>query len=155
MPAEAILPLDRAVTMAHEVGLEDNHSEGALALARFRAGEVVYPDPERWATFAGPAALWIGLFWREHGEDDRAVTAALTAWRDAHNPGEPYVHRWLADQASALLADLSQTPPQMPAYDPAAHPPLPWEADVDAFIAELDAENAARDAKKEDDPEEP
>jgi hypothetical protein len=43
----------------------------------------------------------------------------------------------------------------MPAYDPAAHPPLPWEADVDAFIAELDAENAARDAKKEDDPEEP
>jgi hypothetical protein len=41
---------------------------------------------------------------------------------------------------------MGVTPPDVPTYDPAAHPPFPWEADVRALIEKKKAERAA-DAK--------
>jgi hypothetical protein len=145
-PDAAITPLQTAIAMAGDVGQEDPIAEAALALARLRCGDKeLQPDPERWETFERTAALYIAWFWHEHGEPERAIAAALRAFRDAHDPGEPYVYRWEADRARALLLELGETPPEIPPYDPAADPPFPWEAEVQALIAKLEAEAAESD----------
>lgn len=145
----AIAPLQTAIAMARDVGREDLIAEAALALARLRSGETdLQPDPTRWDTFGGDAALYIARFWQHRGEQDRALAAAMHAFRDAHEPGEPYVWRWLADNARALLAELGELPPDIPPYDPAADASYPWEDEVRALIDKLEARNAASDAKK-------
>ncbi|GAA0308924.1 hypothetical protein GCM10009087_18690 [Sphingomonas oligophenolica] len=146
-PLPAITHLQTAISMARDVGRKDLIAEAALALARLRCqDEDLQIEPERWNRFGGTAALYIAWFWQECGERERAITAASRAFRDAHDPGEPYVYRWDADRARALLLELGATPEEIPPYDPAADLPFPWEADVRALIAKLDAGNAAKEA---------
>ena len=147
-PHPAIVSLQSAIALARDVSREDSVAEAALALARLRHGEKnLEPDPVRWDTFSRTAALYIAWFWQERGERDRALASATRAFRNAHDPGEPYVYRWEADNARALLNELNEPPPEIPPYDPAAFLHYSWEAEVRALIAEVEAENAEEAAE--------
>lgn len=47
-------------------------------------------------------------------------------------------------KSTELLRELNVPIPDLPPYDPAKDPPFPWEAEVEAVIARLRAEKAAK-----------
>jgi tetratricopeptide (TPR) repeat protein len=140
--ASAADSLADAVRMARETGSVDVGAETRLALARHHLGQL--PDPreeaEHLAALRDPARLPLAELWRALGDTARATEHALAAYRWAWADGEPYVHRFDLDRATALLTELGAEIPDLPAYDPAADPPLPFEARVEAAIERLRAE---------------
>ena len=139
--------LAEAVRMARE-GIEDDaEAEALLALARLRAAEPIdaRAEAERLDGSGGAAALAVAELWRELGEGERAAAAALRAHRWAAADGDPYLFRHELDRARALLTALGAPLPAVPRYDPGSSTPYPWEADVKALIARLDAERAEAD----------
>ena len=51
----------------------------------------------------------------------------------------PYVSWWDLQRCRAVLEALGEPGPQLPPFDPSKATPLPFEAEVRAFIAELKA----------------
>ena len=96
------------------------------------------------AALRDPADLPLAEFWQALGDTPRATDHALATYRWAWADGEPYVHRYELDHATELLKALGAEIPTLPAYDPAADPPLPFEAQVEAAIERLRAEKNAR-----------
>ncbi len=144
--------LTRAVTMAREVGLGDETAEAALALTRLRCGQGTnaHEEAARLDGCSGSASLYLSELWRELGEGERAIQAALRAHAWAVQDGEPYVYRWELNWARRLLAELGQPLPEVPVCDPAMHKPFDWEKDVRILIRELRQEKAAarKDAER-------
>jgi hypothetical protein len=140
--ASAADSLADAVRMARETGSIDADAETRLALARHHLGQL--PDPreeaERLAALRDRADLPLAELWQALGDTARATHHALAAYRWAWADGEPYVHRYELDRAAELLTALGAEIPSLPAYDPAADPPLPFEAQVEAAIERLRAE---------------
>ncbi|MEM7427384.1 MAG: DUF4062 domain-containing protein [Pseudomonadota bacterium] len=151
----AIDRLSAALRLYREFGEEDTEGEALLTLAQLRAGQPldVREVAERldgWTE--GKALLTVAEIWRELGEPERAVAAALRAHKSASGSGEPYVDRYYLDRADALLRELGETPPEVPQHDPANDEVFEWEDDVRALIdktrkerEELEREQAERD----------
>lgn len=76
------------------------------------------------------------------GDHAAARQRALIAYKEAWADGEPYVFRWRLERAKAVLAKFGVEPPALPAFDPAKVEPMPYEAEIKAFIAELQAKKA-------------
>jgi hypothetical protein len=138
----AVGTLADVVRMARENGIIDTAAETRLALARYLHGELPTPrvEADRLAALRSPAHSPLAELWQTLGDTARATHHALAAYRWAWADGEPYVHRYELDQAAALLAELGADIPTLPAYDPAADPALPFEAQVEAAIERLRAE---------------
>jgi hypothetical protein len=145
--ARAAQSLREALRMAHEVGLTDAPSETWLALARFRLGQL--PDARQDATrlceVRRPAHLALAELWHAVGDAVEATRHALAAYRWAWADGEPYVHRYELDRAVALLERLGAEIPELPPYDPAKDPRLPWEDEVAEAIEKLRADTKRAD----------
>ncbi|MEM7044186.1 MAG: DUF4062 domain-containing protein [Pseudomonadota bacterium] len=138
---KAVDSLVKAVRMAREVGSEDAGAEACLALARRRAGDTfdAQAEAERLDNKEDKAALAVAELWRELGESDRAIAAALRAHEWAVADGEPYVFRYELNRTRAVLEELGADLPEVPKYDPASDPPFEWEDDVRKLIEELRA----------------
>lgn len=134
--AAAAEELGRAIRMARESGRIDRGAETMLALARFRLGRLDDPpgEAERLAGSRRPNHLALAELWQAIGDADRAAEHALTAYRWAWADGRPHVRAHPMERATALLGELGSDVPDLPDYDPARDPELPWEADVVAAL---------------------
>ena len=136
--ALAVESLQDAIQMAHEAGFPDSDSETMLALARFHLNQLPAGREEalRLSAVRNPAHLPLAELWHALGDTEQAAKHAKTAFRHAWADGEPYVERHKLDRAKALLRQLGEDIPELPAYDPAQHPKEPWEEQIEAEIAE-------------------
>jgi hypothetical protein len=53
-------------------------------------------------------------------------------------------------RAQAVLAACGIPAPEFPPFDPGKVQPIPYEDEIRAYIAELEAENAAKEANEDD-----
>jgi hypothetical protein len=136
--------LHEAVRMAREVRQTDAEAETGLALAKFHLGQLAEPRhaAEQLAKLKNPAHLALAELWLAIGEQEPAIHHALQAYRWAWADGEPYVHRFELNRATALLEKLGEPIPVLPPYDPAKDEKFPWEDEVAAAIEKLRAEEA-------------
>ncbi len=150
--ALAAASFTEAVTMARERRLVDAESETGLALAKFKLGQLTSADArteaERLAQLPRPKHRLLARLWQALGDLDSARRHALQAYTWAWGDGEPYVYRYELNQTTALLHELSVPIPNLPPYDPSQDKPFPWEADVRAVIAKLQAEKLAKQSSK-------
>jgi len=137
--ALAVESLQEAIRMAHEAGFPDFGSETLLALARFHLGQLPAAREEALRLSAGrdPAHLSLAELWHALADTRQAVEHARKAYRYAWGDGEPYVRRNALDRAKALLQQLGEDIPALPAYDPDQDPKGPWDDEITAAIAEL------------------
>jgi hypothetical protein len=102
--------------------------EAALAVAA--SNEVVARCPPRRL-----AELYLLL-----GDRAEARENALAGYRKAWADGPPYSFNRELEACRKVLAALGEPEPVLPPFDPARTEPLPFEADLRAMIAELEAE---------------
>jgi hypothetical protein len=142
--------LHEAVRMAREVGQTDASAETRLALAKFHLDQLPDPcgDAEQLANAKNPAHRPLAELWLAIGNAEEAKLHALAAFEWAWADGEPYVHRYELNKATALLEQLGAEIPTLPPYDPAKDEKLPWEDEVRAAIEKLRAEKTAKKAAK-------
>lgn len=150
-PDLAIDPLNEALRLYREAGGEDSETEALLALAQLRTGRKVDAgaigerlDREN----EHETALAVAELWRELGEPERAVAAALRAHKSACGSGEPYVFRYHLNRAEALLRELGETPPEVPQHDPADDEVFDWEDDIRALIEKTRKEREERERQE-------
>ena len=121
--------------MANERGIRDASSEAWLALARVRSGKVVErSEIVRLSVLSDRNNLALTELWLELGDHEAATRHALDAYTYAWADGEPYVRRFDLTRATDLLHRLGAPIPDLPPFDPSAHPSLPWEAEVKEAI---------------------
>lgn len=134
--SQAIVPLEAAVQMSHEVGQTAKGSEVHLCLARYQLGDL--PDPvaeaERLAA-AGYDDDALATLWLTIGDQAQATKHALASYKWAWADGEPYMNRYYLDRyyldrARTLLKELGEAIPELLPYDPAQDNPFPWEAEI-------------------------
>jgi hypothetical protein len=71
------------------------------------------------------------------GEPTEAKRYVDAAYREAWADGPPYAIYHELNRIRAALKTLGLPEPQLPSYDPARIPPLPDEAEIRAYLAEL------------------
>ncbi|MBL8165663.1 MAG: DUF4062 domain-containing protein, partial [Anaerolineae bacterium] len=74
------------------------------------------------------------------GDHQAAQDYALTAYRYAWADGPPYIRWYDLKQARELLARLGVPEPSLPPFDPASVEKIPYEDEIRALIAKLEAE---------------
>lgn len=139
-----------ALRMAREAYLIDASAETGLALTKYHLGQLAEPEQEatRLEGLKIRDNYLLARLWQAMGNKEKAKERALQAYTIAWGSGEPYVHRYNLKQATALLQELDEPIPQLPPYDPDKDEKFPWEGKIEAAIAKLQAEKAAK--KKED-----
>ena len=151
----AAASLQEAVRMAREVGQTNATAETQLAIARFHLDQL--PDSretaEQLAQAKRPFDRGLAELWHAIGDLDQAKHHALAAYKWAWADGEPYVHRYELDRCRALLEQLGEEIPDLPAYDPAKYEKFPWEDDLVAAIEKLRAKKEAKQAAEESEKE--
>lgn len=80
------------------------------------------------------AEVYLGL-----GERDKAKEHALKAYKFGWADGPPYINWYMLERAKKVLDALGEPYPDLPPYDPSKQEPIPYEAEIRAFIAELKA----------------
>jgi hypothetical protein len=85
-------------------------------------------------------SLALARLWAAIGDAEQARTWADRVYRRAWADGEPHVYRWHLDRAREILLQFGGQVPDLPPYDPAKDPKLPWEDEVVAVIEKLEAE---------------
>ena len=63
---------------------------------------------------------------------EHALKGHEWAWAN----GPPYVFHWRLEECRAVLRALNVPEPEHPPFDPARHPPFPWEADIHRMLEE-------------------
>ena len=156
--AQAAASFSQAVAMAREVRVVDEGSEAGLALAKVHlhqlTGDEARSEAQRLAQlrhFAdrGQANRYLARLWQALGDLNQAKHHALAAYTLSWADGEPYVFRYELSKATELLHELGVPLPNLPPCDPDKDEPFPWEADLRAFIATRRAEQAAKQAAKQ------
>jgi Domain of unknown function (DUF4062)/AAA domain, putative AbiEii toxin, Type IV TA system len=142
--ATACESLHEAVRMAHEVGLADARAEAQLALAKFSMHQHVEFNTHQYIEHGGEAQRLsdvrdsshraLAELWLAVGDHEQARRHALTAYKLAWADGEPYVHRYELDKATALLKQLGAEIPVLAPYDPATDEKLLWEDELAAAV---------------------
>ncbi|HEY1389165.1 MAG TPA: DUF4062 domain-containing protein [Ktedonobacterales bacterium] len=88
------------------------------------------------------AAVEVYLALGEPAEAHRHIEAA---YREAWADGPPYAFVYELGRAHTALKALDMPEPQLPLFDVSRIPPLPYEAEIRAFIAELEREHQAEE----------
>ncbi|WP_434421660.1 hypothetical protein [Nannocystis pusilla] len=144
--AAALSHLSEAVQLTRRTGIDgarahawravclanlDRHAEARRALAEARVAATRH-DNRRVAGILAAAHLSLG-------ERDLAGSLALAGYREAWADGPQF--SWFDDLrvCTDVLAELGLPPPELPSFDPAGAPRLPFEDEIEAFIAELAA----------------
>jgi hypothetical protein len=131
--------LHEAIRMTREAHLDDASLEAQLALARFRLGQLPGARAEaiRLSSDNGPAQLVLAELWDAIGDAERGAVHARAAYQWAWADGEPFVHRYQLDRATALLKRLGGEIPVLAAYDPAGDQLPPSAHKVRKVLADL------------------
>ncbi len=142
-PTRALEAIDQALTITNRLGtpMPDYHDLRAWALARPGRAEDARVELQ-----AGEQGLFAAETHRALGDVAQARVCALNAYRGAWGEGPPYIKWFSLERSRALLRDLGEPEPTLPAFDPTKVQPIPFEKEIRAAIASLKAERAARKA---------
>jgi tetratricopeptide (TPR) repeat protein len=136
-PGAAAEHFNRAVTMARKAGIQYWGAISGLARAYAELGrrEEALALVDQGVNSIDAAEVYLAFEVREEAEE-RALKAYEEAWAD----GPPHIWWWELERARAVLAALGIPEPELPPFDSDAVPPLPYEDEIRAFIAELKAQ---------------
>jgi len=144
LPKPALEAIDDALKIANRLGtpVPEYHDLRAWALASLGRGpdaraELANGEQRRYA-----AEAWLIL-----GDREQARTCALKGYEWAWGEGPPYIEWYELERSKAILKELGEPEPQLPPFDPSTVKPIPYEKEIRAAIAKLNAEKEAR-AKK-------
>ncbi|MBK8024384.1 MAG: DUF4062 domain-containing protein [Chloroflexi bacterium] len=73
----------------------------------------------------------------DEGDRKKALEHAVKAHKRACGDGEPWVHRWELNRATAVFTALGEPAPPVPVYDESAREKIPYEDEIRAWIEEL------------------
>jgi hypothetical protein len=102
------------------------------------------PDDARLELQAGEQRLYAAETHLLLSDRAQARTCALHAYRWAWGEGPPYIRWFDLERSRALLRQLGEPEPELPPFDPAKVPPIPFEKEIRAGIEKLRAEKARR-----------
>ena len=137
--SSAITGFERAIEMTHIVGLPAGKLEARLALAKAIAGDREHAREicDRLCESEQPPDVELASAYLEIGENAKALEHVLKGYRWAWAEGPSYSRWWELEQCRAVLKTLGEPEPNLPAFDPTAVEPLPYEEDVRKLIEKL------------------
>ncbi|HZZ82885.1 MAG TPA: hypothetical protein VFE62_30575, partial [Gemmataceae bacterium] len=146
-PGPALDAIDEALKIVNRIGTPKPgyHDLRAWALAKLgrnadARAELANGEQRRYA-----AEAWLVLDDRE-----QARACVLSGYRRAWADGPPYIHWYELERCKAILRELGEPEPQLPAFDPAKVRPIPYEAEIRAAIAKLKEEKEAKSRDSND-----
>jgi hypothetical protein len=144
--AESEAAFEEAIAMARESGLPTPEAEAWQAVAQVKQGKIEQArgTSDRLALLDDPPQISLAELFLALGDRAPALDYAKRGYKCAWADGMPYVKWWDLQRSRAVLQALGEPEPRLPPFDPNKVTPLPFEADVRAFIEELKAK------KKED-----
>ena len=137
---------ERYLEMQQKVRQGVHSARGGLARALLLQD---HPDAARAQVEAGTDNLSAAEVWLALGEHDQAEETALAAYKWLWGEGAPYAHYDLP-RAEAVLKQLGVSVPALLLFDESQITHLPEEDRIIAFIEELEAEKAKKDAEEGD-----
>jgi tetratricopeptide (TPR) repeat protein len=139
---QAIDSFERVIEMTQKVGLPVGGFEARLALAKARAGEREQARAicDRLHEAARPSHTWLASAYLEIGDKEKARHHVLEGYRWAWADGPPYTRHWELERCREVLSALGEPEPSLPAFDPKAVEPIPYEKEIRALIAKLKKE---------------
>lgn len=139
--AESEAVYEEGIAMARESGLLVPDTEARRALAQAKQGKIDQPreTAERIALLEDPPEISLAELFLALGDRTRAVEYATRGYRQAWADGMPYVEWWNLQRCRAVFEALGEPEPQLPPFDPSKATPLPFEAELRAFIEKLKA----------------
>jgi tetratricopeptide (TPR) repeat protein len=136
-PERALEAIEQALQISRRLGTPDpnGHDLRAWALARLgRKDEAraALEEGKQGSYFAPEAYLVLG---------DRATAheCVSKAHRRAWGEGPPHIRWYDLERCRAILAEMGEPEPQLPPFDPAKVPPIPYEKEIRAAIDRLRA----------------
>jgi hypothetical protein len=126
-----------AATLARKLGQLTVEYTALMAL--IRAKEEQSEEARRLIAEAGEPDDYAAKVYLTLGEPEKAKEHALEAYKEAWGDGPPYSTWWLLERAKKVLDALGEPYPEMPPFDPEKVEPIPFEAEIRAFIEELKA----------------
>lgn len=141
-PAEAITHFTQAMERANKSGANTSSYSASLANAHALLGnrdEALRLLGEAYDIPEDAKSVFVAETYLALGEHDKAKTVALAAYKRAWADGLPYVRLWDLERAKKVLDAVGEPYPDMPPFDPSKIKPIPYEAEIRAFIEELKA----------------
>jgi tetratricopeptide (TPR) repeat protein len=133
---EAKNAFEENIQMMREINLSAANSEARLALAQAKMGrtQVAREEAERLCELENPPNLALAELYVALGDLEKVRRHVLPAHKKAWADGEPYAYWWFLQRCRKVLQALGEPEPQLPKFDPANFPPLPYEAKVLEYI---------------------
>jgi tetratricopeptide (TPR) repeat protein len=130
--------LHHALTRARSVNHVEEELPALIALAELRrrqkdskaARELLddaleYSERGPYPLFHADAFNLLAQIERDEGNRDKAIEAAIKAYRLAWCDGPPYAYHWGLEKAKQHLKELSAPEPKMPSFDESKFEPIP------------------------------
>jgi tetratricopeptide (TPR) repeat protein len=142
--AEAEAAYEQAIAMARESGVPRAEHEAERGIAKANQGKIgdARETAERLELLEHPPSVSLAELYLALGDRAKALEHVKGGYRWAWAEGSPYVRWWYLQRCRAVLEALGEPEPQLPAFDPSQAMPLPFEAELRAFLEELKAEKA-------------
>jgi tetratricopeptide (TPR) repeat protein len=134
----ATTAFERVIEMTHLVGAPVEIFEARLALAKALAGDHDQAREicDRLNELAEPPHVGLASAYLNIGEQEKARYHALKGYSWAWAEGPPYSRWWELEQCRTVLKKLGEPEPNLPAFDPEAVEPLPYEQEIRKLIAD-------------------
>jgi hypothetical protein len=129
--------------MTREVNLTAPSSEARLALAQAKLGRTqsAREAADRLSQLEDPPHLNLAELYTILNDLEATRRHIQPAYKKAWADGEPYSFWWELQRCRKVLQTLGDPEPQLPKFDPANFPPLPYETKVREYIEKKRAEN--------------
>ena len=139
--AESEAAYEQGIAMARESGLPKPDAEVGRALAQANQGKIeqARETTERVALLEVPPEISLAELFLSLGDRTKALEHVMRGYRQAWADGMPYVSWQDLQRCRAVFEALGEPEPQLPPFDRSKATPLPFEAEVRAFIEELKA----------------
>lgn len=133
-PESALDSIEQALQITRRTGAPslEYHDLRAWALARLWR-----PDEARAALEDGVRSLYAAETYLVLGDRAAARECLLRTYHWAWGEGPPHVYWYQLERCRALLVEIGEPEPQLPAFDPATVPTPPFEHEIRARIAQF------------------
>ena len=140
--AEAANAFEEYIQMTQAVNLPTSDVEARLALtqAHLNRTQSARETADHLAQLEDPPHLELAELYLALNDPEKARHHILPAYKKAWADGEPYANWWPLQRSRKVLQALGDPEPQLPKFDPANYPPLPYEAKVLEYIEKKKAE---------------
>jgi hypothetical protein len=141
-PDEVLDDVDQALQIANRVGASEREYHDLRAWALAKLG---YHNESRAELNKGVYGRFAAEVYLVLGERSQVAWCARNTYRWAWGAGPPYIQWYDLERSKALLKQVGEAEPQLPPFDPTTVPPVPFETEIRAAIAELNAKKEKRE----------